>query len=98
MGGERGDARWASGAAVALVAALSGVLAHLSLRATSTGPTPGLPAVLLGGALLTLTLWPLAARTTRVITLAAVLAVAQFGSHALALFATGQGAHGTPGR
>lgn len=85
----RQDARWGSGAAVASVAALSGLLAHLSLRADSVGSAPGGPALLIGGVLLSLALWPLAARSTRVSALAAVLLVAQFGTHALALLAAG---------
>ncbi len=74
---------------MALVAAGSGLLAHLSLRADSTGPAPALPALAMGGVLLTLVLWPLAARASRVSALAAVLLVAQFGGHALALLAAG---------
>ena len=89
----RRDARWGSGAAVASVAAVSGLLAHLSLRAdsvrTTVGSAPGWPALLIGGVLLSLALWPLAARSTRVSALAAVLLVAQFGTHALALLAAG---------
>jgi hypothetical protein len=89
----RRDARWGSGAAVASVAAVSGLLAHLSLRADSVrvavGSAPGWPARLIGGVLLSLALWPLAARSTRVSALAAVLLVAQFGTHALALLAAG---------
>jgi hypothetical protein len=89
----RRDARWGSGAAVAAVAAVSGLLAHLSLRADSVrlaaGSAPGWPALLIGGVLLSLVLWPLAARSTRVSALAGVLLVAQFGTHALALLAAG---------
>lgn len=85
----RQDARWGSGAAVALVAAGSGLAAHLSLRADSTGPAPALSALVSGGVLFALVLWPLAARSTRVSTLAAVLLLAQFGAHALTLLAAG---------
>jgi len=85
----RSDARWGSGAAVALVAATSGLLAHLSLRADSTGPAPALSALVIGGVLFSLVLWPLAARSTRVSALAAVLLAAQFGAHALTLLAAG---------
>ncbi|HUR73299.1 MAG TPA: hypothetical protein VMZ00_03440 [Sporichthya sp.] len=83
------DRRWASGAAVALIAALAGVPAHLALRADSEG-TSGPPVLLLGGLVFALALWPLAARATSVRTLTAVLAVAQFGTHALAVAATGE--------
>jgi hypothetical protein len=83
--------RWASGAAVAGVAAGAGLSTHQALRADSTG-APGLPVLLLGGVLLALALWPLVARATSVLTLTAVLAVAQFGSHALAVAATGHAA------
>ncbi len=85
----RSDARWGSGAALALVAAVSGLLTHLSLRADSVGPAPALSTLVIGGAVLTAVLWPLAARSTRVVTLAAVLLVAQFGTHALTLLAAG---------
>lgn len=78
---------------MALVAAVSGVLAHLQLRADSVrstvGSSPGWPALVIGGVLLSLLLWPLAARSTRVGPLAAVLLIAQFGTHALALLAAG---------
>lgn len=89
----RRDARWGSGAAVAAVAAVSGLLAHLSLRADSArlavGSGPGWPTLLIGGVLLSLALWPLAARSSRVSALAGVLLTAQFGTHALALLAAG---------
>jgi hypothetical protein len=85
------DRRWASGGAVAAIAAGAGLSTHQALRADSTG-APGLPVLLLGGVLLALVLWPLAARATSVFTLTAVLAVAQFGTHALAVAAAGQAA------
>src|SRR5690348_14345214 len=61
---------WASGAAVALVAAGTGLSAHLALRAASDGSL-GRPVLLLGTLLLALILWPLAARTTSVAALTA---------------------------
>jgi hypothetical protein len=82
---------WASGAAVASVAAATALTAYLSLRASSEG-SPGQSVLLVGTALLALALWPLASRTTSVGTLTAVLAVAQFGTHALAVLAAGQAA------
>lgn len=80
---------WSSGAAVALVAAGTGATAHLALRASSEGSL-GWPVLLAGSLVLALALWPLAARTTSIPTLTAVLAVAQFGTHALAVVAAGQ--------
>jgi hypothetical protein len=85
------DRRWASGAAVALIAAVAAMTSHLALRADSESAA-GLPLLLLGGVLLALALWPLAARTTSIPALTAVLAVAQFGAHALAVLAAGQAA------
>jgi hypothetical protein len=82
---------WSSGAAVALVAAGTGATAHLALRASSEGSL-GWPVLLAGSLLLALALWPLAARTTSIPTLTGVLAVAQFGTHALAVLAAGQAA------
>jgi hypothetical protein len=82
---------WGSGAAVAGIAAATGLTAHLALRASSEG-SPGWPALLAGGLLLALALWPLAARATSVGTLTAVLATVQFGTHALAVVAAGQAA------
>lgn len=75
--------RWRSGAALASVTAASALLAFLSLRATSDGDAPGPLLLTAGTAALALLLWPLAARSTRVLTLAAVLATGQLGAHAL---------------
>jgi hypothetical protein len=82
---------WSSGAAVAIVAAGTGATAHLALRASSEGAL-GWPVLLLGATVLALALWPLAARTTSVPTLTAVLAAAQFGTHAMAVLVAGQAA------
>lgn len=88
--------RWKSGAALALVTALSGSFAHLSLRAASAGPAAGTGALAVATCLLALLLWPLAARTTGVLALAALLAAAQVGSHALAVLLAGQWAPSHP--
>ncbi len=76
---------------MAAVTGLAGLSTHQALRADSTA-APGPSLLLLGGVLLALVLWPLAARATSVLTLTAVLALAQFGTHALAVAATGQAA------
>lgn len=77
-----------SGGVLAGAAASGATWAHLSLRATSQGSAcPWALAV--GGLALTLALWPLAARATRVWWLTALLAAAQFGTHAVAVLATG---------
>jgi hypothetical protein len=81
--------QWRTGAVLAGVGGCGGALAQLSLRAGSQGQVSA-TATLLGGLLLSMTLWPLAARTTRVLPLGLVLAAAQFGSHALTVLGTGQ--------
>ena len=85
-----GDGRWRSGAALSVVTAGTAVGTQQALRAASAGPawSPGwLVVAALGLALL---LWPLAARTTRVVTLAGLLAAAQVGTHVVAVVAAGQ--------
>lgn len=83
------DRQWRSGAALALVAAFAGLTAHLSLRAASENALP-LWALAVGGAALALALWPLAARTSSVAALTLILALAQFGTRALVVLASGQ--------
>ena len=81
---------WRSGAALAVGGAVAAMGTHLSLRAASQGPPPT-PAVLVGATLaLALLLWPLAARTTRVTSLAAVLILAQVGTHLTVLLSSGR--------
>jgi hypothetical protein len=80
---------WRSGAALAVGGAVAAVGTHLSLRATSQGAPPD-PTTLIGAtALLAFVLWPLAARTTRVVSLAAVLVLAQVGTHLTVLMSSG---------
>lgn len=80
---------WRSGAALAVGGAVAAVGAHLSLRATSQGAPPDPTTLLVATAVLALVLWPLAARTTRVGSLAAVLVLAQVGTHLAVLMSTG---------
>jgi hypothetical protein len=82
-----------AGGGLALVTALTALFAHLGLRAAADGPRPGTPLLVGGTLLLTLVLWPLAARTTRVRTLTAVFAAAQLGTHAVAVLADGWTPH-----
>jgi hypothetical protein len=90
--------RLPAGGGLALVTAITALIAHLGLRAAADGPRPGTPGLVGGTLLLTLILWPLAARTTRLGTLTAVFATAQLGTHAVAVLAGGwtpqQGARG----
>jgi hypothetical protein len=90
--------RLPAGGGLALVTAITALFAHLGLRAAADGPRPGMPLLVGGTLLLTVALWPLAARTSRVRTLAAVFATAQLGTHAVAVLAGGwtpqQGARG----
>jgi hypothetical protein len=90
--------RLPAGGGLALVTAITALFAHLGLRAAADGPRPGTPLLVGGTLLLTVVLWPLAARTTRLRTLAAVFATAQLGTHAVAVLAGGwtpqQGARG----
>lgn len=81
--------RWRSGAALALVTSGSALLSFLSLRATSDGSAPGPGLLIAAAAALALLLWPLAARSTRVLTLTAVLAAGQLGTHALSVLLSG---------
>jgi hypothetical protein len=81
--------RWFSGAAVALVAGGAGAMMHTALRAESVA-APGLPVLVLVLGMLSLLLWPLAARTTGVGTLTAILLAAQFGGNAAALASAGR--------
>ena len=80
--------RSGSGAVLAAVSAVCATGCSLSLRADSVSTAPP-AAVLLAALALGLLLWPLAARTTRVLTLAAVLAAAQVGTQALTLALSG---------
>jgi hypothetical protein len=90
--------RLPAGGGLALVTAITALFTHLGLQATADGPRPGTPLLVGGTLLLTVVLWPLAARTTRLRTLAAVFATAQLGTHAVAVLAGGwtpqQGARG----
>ena len=82
-----------AGGGLALVTAITALFAHLGLRAAADGPRPGMPLLVGGTLLLTLVLWPLAARTTRVRTLTAVFIGAQLGTHAVAVLADGWTPH-----
>ncbi|HEY2833293.1 MAG TPA: hypothetical protein VGJ14_12775 [Sporichthyaceae bacterium] len=82
-----------AGGGLALVTAITALFAHLGLRAAADGPRPGTPLLVGGTLLLTLVLWPLAARATRIRTLAAVFAAAQLGTHAVAVLADGWTPH-----
>lgn len=87
---------WRSGAALAAGGAVAAVGTHLSLRATSAGAPPS-PLLLIGATvLLALALWPLAARTTRVSSLAAVLILAQIGTHLAVLMRSGRPVSASP--
>ncbi|MDX6215051.1 MAG: hypothetical protein QOG99_635 [Frankiales bacterium] len=81
--------RWRSGAALSLVTSGSALLSFLSLRATSDGSAPAALLLLAAAAALALLLWPLAARSTRVLTLTTVLAAGQLGTHALTVLLSG---------
>ncbi len=89
-------AAWRSGAVLAAAGAVAALTTHLSLRATSEGVTPSTPALAGATVALALLLWPLAARTTRVRSLAAVLALAQLGAHVVAGLMTGRPMSLTP--
>jgi len=78
-----------AGGGLAIITAVTALFAHLGLRAAADGPRPGASGLIGGTLLLTVVLWPLAARTTRVRTLTAVLAAAQLGTHAIAVLAGG---------
>lgn len=80
---------WRSGAALALGGAVAAVGTHLSLRATSQGAPPDPTTLGIATLVLALALWPFAARTTRVASLAAVLVLAQVGTHLAVLMSTG---------
>jgi len=82
--------RWRSGAALAVVTAGTAVVTQQALRATSAGPATSPLWLVLAALGLALLLWPLAARTTRVVTLAALLAAAQVGTHVVAVLFAGQ--------
>ncbi|NHC44376.1 hypothetical protein [Motilibacter aurantiacus] len=85
----RAGTRGSSGALLAAVTAAYATGGFVALRADSAGDTPPVAALAVGGIALALLLWPLAARTTRVLALTAVLAVAQIGAQALTLAASG---------
>jgi hypothetical protein len=80
--------RWRSGALLAAVTSGSSLLTSLSLRADSAGGLGWRPAAA-GTLALALLLWPLAARSTRVLTLAAVLLTAELGAHAVGAVSRG---------
>lgn len=84
------NGRWRSGAALAVVTAGTAVVTQQALRATSAGPVSSPFWLVLASIALALLLWPLAARTTRVVTLAALLAAAQLGTHMVTVVAAGQ--------
>ncbi|NHC15606.1 hypothetical protein [Motilibacter deserti] len=91
-------ARGSSGALLAAVTAAYATGSFVSLRADSAGDAPAPAALVVGGLVLGLLLWPLAARTTRVVTLTAVLAAAQIGASTVTLAASGSLAvHGARG-
>jgi hypothetical protein len=82
-----------AGGGLALVTAITALFAHLGLRAAADGPRPGMPLLVGGTLLLTVVLWPLAARTTRIRTLTAVFIAAQLGTHVIAVLADGWTPH-----
>ncbi|MGQ0843525.1 MAG: hypothetical protein ACT4QF_05280 [Sporichthyaceae bacterium] len=95
-GGVAHQSAWRSGAVLAAAGSFTAVGTHVALRASSDGAAP--PSTALLGACLVLgaVLWPLASRTTRVRSLAAVLVLAQLATHVAVGLATGRPMSLTP--
>jgi hypothetical protein len=87
---------WRSGAVLAVAGSLTAVGTHVVLRASSEGAPPPLTALLGASLLLAVAIWPLASRTTRVRSLAALLVLAQLGTHVAVGLTTGRPMSLTP--